>query len=396
MLKQLFFRSGAYFVGLVSVKLVATFLFVFLARFLQPDLFGKLTYFLTILSLLTLITDWGLVQWFQVHRTSTNEATLISRLVSARFFTLTVSVCIFLLFSLSFHSFSLVESVLFIALLVPEAFLSITDGYYLVRHRSVLIAFKQLSKYIFPILLVVFVQDKLTMQNVILSFLISSICTLVWYVPKKFFQVPSFSVSQIKETLSESSSYATLILTSALYSRGDAIILESKLGNTALGLYSAGYRYLDAMSLLPAAFAQNLFHISAQKESINKQKIITMTAVMGGLGVLFGACLFVFSHFLTTGLLGSAYEGTEIIVKIFAVVTVLLFINSPLSTIVQSSTVVKQFLPWGIMNTVLNIGLNVVLIPLAGGIGAAFVMLFTEATGLLINLYFVKQRLKKE
>jgi len=62
-----------------------------------------------------------------------------------------------------------------------------------------------------------------------------------------------------------------------------------------------------------------------------------------------------------------------------------------LSTVVQSSNYLKSFLPYGIINTVLNIILNLVLVTRYGIVSAAWVMLITEVTGLLINYYFIKK-----
>jgi len=41
------------------------------------------------------------------------------------------------------------------------------------------------------------------------------------------------------------------------------------------------------------------------------------------------------------------------------------------------------------LNTAANIALNILIVPKYGISGAAFVMLFTECTGLIINLGFV-------
>lgn len=394
MVRQLFFRSGVYFSGLVLVKVLSTFVFIFLARLLQPELFGKLSFFLTLLSLLTLVSDWGLIQWFQVNRTVANEVAQIKRVSHARLFAAIASMGIFILYNLVFHVFTPVETALFVFAIFPEAFLSVCDGYYLVRHRSPMIAVKQLSKYLAPVLIILIYQHHVSLLSVMCSFLISSLLTCLWYVPSSYY--PNFKVSrsQIFSTLSESSAYASLILTSAVYSRGDALILQNTLGNAAVGIYSAGYRYLDALSLFPGALAQNLFHLSTQKGTMTRSRVVTLTGVMTGFGLLFGVLLFLCSHFLTVGLLGQNYAQTEIVVKVFSAVTVVMFINSPLSTIVQSSTLVKKFLPWGVLNTTINICLNLVLIPIAGGVGAASVMLITECTGLLINVYFVRQTLK--
>ena len=57
----------------------------------------------------------------------------------------------------------------------------------------------------------------------------------------------------------------------------------------------------------------------------------------------------------------------------------------------RASVSVEKFLQFGIANTVLNVVLNVTFIPQFGLLAAAYVMLTTEITGLLINVYFVRK-----
>ncbi|MEK7070661.1 MAG: polysaccharide biosynthesis C-terminal domain-containing protein, partial [Patescibacteria group bacterium] len=160
-------------------------------------------------------------------------------------------------------------------------------------------------------------------------------------------------------------------------------------GNTALGIYGAGYRFLESLSLIPTALAHNLFPIASKDGVVTKRQVQHITLTMTVFGVIIGLLLYLFSEYIILILLGVAYKQVIPILQIFSVVVVLFFISSPLTTIVQSSSMVKQFLPWGIGNTMLNILLNIALIPILGINGAAWTMLITELTGLLINIYFV-------
>ncbi len=395
MVRKLLVRSGAHFSGLLLVKLFSTALFIFFARVLEPEIFGKFSYFMIVISLLTLIFDWGLIQWFQVHWSKDKEQELICKSAQARLVTLLVAMVIFAVYVSMFRVFSFLELTIGLLLLIPEALTSIVDAYYLVHKQPIYIALKQLSKYFAPFLLLLFFAHSLTLFQIYASFLLSSLFTLFWYIPSQYYTLRRCSFHELQKVLSESSAYASLIVTSAVYSRGDAMILESKLGHSALGLYSAAYRYLDAVSLLPNTIGQNLFHLSAQSGSMTRRQIGMLTLLMGITGVVTAGVLWVLSALLTKGLLGDAYASSQEIVKVFSLVTIVLFVNSPLSTIVQSSRLIKQFLPWGIANTVVNLGLNVLIVPIAGGIGAAWVMLGTECTGLLINLYFVHLKLRQ-
>lgn len=112
---------------------------------------------------------------------------------------------------------------------------------------------------------------------------------------------------------------------------------------------------------------------------------------MTACGIIVSLMLFFASGFLITDLLGPAYNAAILPLKIFCLVLLLFFINSPLATVVQSSDFVSKFLPWGIGNTIANIVLNIIFIPVYGITAAAWIMFLTELTGLFINIYFVKK-----
>jgi O-antigen/teichoic acid export membrane protein len=63
---------------------------------------------------------------------------------------------------------------------------------------------------------------------------------------------------------------------------------------------------------------------------------------------------------------------------------------------VQSSKYVQNFLPFGIANTVGNLILNILVVPIYGIHGAAWVMAVTETTGLIINIYFAQKLYKSK
>lgn len=396
MVKSLFLRSGFYFLGLVFVKFFSTFLFIGVANVLSLQDVGTISFFLTVLSLFTLVGDWGLIQWYQVQFAQKNDVKLESVVGQARLVLLCIAMVVFFFYYLLTKPFTPFLSFLFVIMLIPEGLLSVSDGYYLVRKQTYKIVVKQFFKYTLPFLFILYYSSKTTVEELILCFLASSLLSLFWYVPRSYFSLVGFSWQRIKNSLKSSSSYASLLLTSAVYSRGDSFILDATLGRTAVAQYSLGYRYLDALSLFPSALSQNLFHLSAQKTNLNARKLIYITILMAGVGLVAGGALFGMSQFLSVKLLGSGYAETQSVISIFAAVIILMFINSPLSTIVQSSALLRSFLPWGIANTLLNIILNIVLVPTIGITGAAWSMLITELTGLFINIFFVHKRLSHD
>ena len=392
MTKSLFKRSGNYFLGLILSKALNLFLFIYVAKLLVPQDFGSIIYYSTIVALATLIADFGTIQWYQKQISLfTNKTKVIHNLINARLFTFIISAILIGLYLLVSQRFSLFLSALLLLTLIPEALLSIFDGYYLEKKQPAKISIKQISRSVILAIFVLVFYQNLTIEIFAFALFASAITNIFWFVPWKYCKTFVFNIKKALKTLKQSSQYAVLITTSYAYSRGDSLIIENTIGSASLGIYSAAYRYLEGLSLLPTALAQNLFHIAAKKDTLKVTQVYKITAAMLVLGVLAGIGVFITAPFLTTTLLGSEYALSETVLQVFAVVVVLFFVNAPLGSIVQSSDLLKKFIPFGIANTAVNLALNIVYIPVYGVMAAAWIMLVTELTGLLINTWFVRK-----
>jgi O-antigen/teichoic acid export membrane protein len=68
-----------------------------------------------------------------------------------------------------------------------------------------------------------------------------------------------------------------------------------------------------------------------------------------------------------------------------------IFINAPVWNMMASSNMVHAFLPYAVGNTLLNIVLNLFLIPRYSFLGASFATVFTECTGFALQLWFANR-----
>lgn len=391
MYKLLLRRSSTHFTLLLFGKILSSVVFIYLARLLQPASFGEVVLYLTYINLGTLLADFGLIQWYQKHSHLLSKKKHIHAVLSGRFITLLVTIPVLSLLLFLTASFSFQISMLLIFTLLPEALLSIFDGYYFSEKKPLKVSGKLLIRNVLFVMGLFLISKNVSHLNLYVLYLVSSLLTLIWYLPYQYLVDWKFSLSQGIETLRQSSRYALLIFTSFAYARGDSLIIQYSLGPSFLGLYSAAYRYLDALSLAPTALAQNLFHISANKNAVSKNNLMKITLAMLVAGVAISSIMYLNANILTTVMLGSEYQAAQPLVQIFSFVLVLFFINSPLSTVVQSSDIFKSFLPWGIINTVGNIALNILFVPVFGIVASAWIMLLSEISGLIINLWFVRK-----
>lgn len=392
MTKSLFKRSGGYFLGLVFSKATNLLLFIFVAKLLSPKNFGSIIYYSTILSLVTLLADFGTIQWYQKEKSIFNRTEIIvNKVLNARLVSLAISGIILSIYLLYSQRFNLFLNSLLLVSLIPESLLSLFDGYYLEQKKPRKISIKQIARSLTLVVFVLIFSKVLTLEIFAISLFAAAFLNMLWFVPWKYVLKFKLNFKSGLKTLRSSSKYAVLITTSYAYSRGDSIIIENTIGSSFLGIYSAAYRYLEGISLLPNALAQNLFHIAAKKDNLKFSQVVKIMTIMTVLGLIAGFGVYIFADVLTTQILGNDYSLAKNVLQVFSMVVVLFFINAPLSSIVQSSDQLKKFIPWGIGNTIGNIFLNIWLIPMYGIMAAAWIMFATEASGLFINLFFVKK-----
>lgn len=390
MIRSLFKRSLAHFSGSVLGKIFSTAIFIALARFLLPQKFGELIFFVTIVQLLTVIADFGLKQWFQKHVQELGRKEAFGLALQARTGTLLVTALLLTMGLIFFQPFTIITSLILVLSLFTEALLSMADSYHLELGSAAKVGLRQPSMMMIFFLGLVLSGFGSSLNLIASCWFIGSLTTTFWFFPwQGLSHLPKFNLKKTLRTLKGSSRYALLTATSLVYAKGDQLIVEKTLGSLSLGLYGAAYRYLDGLSLLPATLSQNLFPVSAKTGQVSLKQLLKISAIMTLFGLLFALPLFFGAEVLTTGLLGEAYAPAIPILKIFAVVLWLFFINAPLATVVQSSNLVKDFLPFGILNTATNIVLNLILVPVFGLEASAFIMILTETTGFLVNLIFI-------
>lgn len=392
MIQGLLKQSGKFFSGLVFTRIVTTITFILLARTFSPEVFGDMTLYLTLIVIATYCADFGLVQWYQKTIDPSQRTRHFQRIVGVRIYTTILTLILFAVIFSYVPLFTPTLHMLFMLNLIPEAFLSILTGYYIEKKEPLKVSFIPLGRAFGVLLVFALWGSGLSAEMAIIGFMLGSCGALLLFFPWQ--ELKGFSLLRIQTaytTLRESLPYAYLILTSLAYARADQLIIRFNLTAQALGYYGAAYKYLEAASLIPSALAQNLFPISSKKDGVSLGQLTRIMIIMLSLGAVVSGVVHILSDFLILDLMGEAYRPAIYLLHILSVVIFLFFANAPLSTVVQSSDLVKKFLPWGVFNTSLNVGLNFALIPMYGVAGAAYAMLLTEITGLLINLYFTKK-----
>ena len=194
--------------------------------------------------------------------------------------------------------------------------------------------------------------------------------------------VPEFQFAVWKDFLIRSAPIAMGMIFSVLYFRLDIVMLQLMAEDKVVGFYSAAYKLFEVAVVLPHSFMLVLFptlveeyHSDRSQFKDRFKKALAMYSLIGGSIAL---ALWVFSQGIITLMYGDTFFPSISVLDILSGVILLFFINFLLSNILIISGR-ERVNTWNLVGaTVLNVILNLALIPLYGAIGAAWATLFCE------------------
>jgi O-antigen/teichoic acid export membrane protein len=210
----------------------------------------------------------------------------------------------------------------------------------------------------------------------------------------------SISFSSVFQIIKQSYPYALLVLLMTIYNRIDTIMIEKLLPNglEQAGIYAAAYRLLDAVNIFGVLFGTLLLPLFA-KMLISKEKIEALT---------FTAFKLIFAFSATAAICTSAF-GTEIMTLLYGdnvtevwvdIFELLIYSFIPVAsvyifgTLMTANANLRQLNIIAISGVVLNVVLNLLLIPKYEVFGATLATLITQSLVAVVHIVWSKSIFK--
>jgi O-antigen/teichoic acid export membrane protein len=195
--------------------------------------------------------------------------------------------------------------------------------------------------------------------------------------------VPEFRLSIWKDYLVRSAPIAFGMIFSVLYFRLDIIMLQFMTDEQSVGFYSAAYKLFEMSIVVPTSIMLVMFptlveeyHSDRYQFKKSSKKALGIFFIIGG---SFALILWGFSQEVITIIFGDEFHPSIAVLEVISGAVFLFFLNYLLSNILITSGM-ETINTWNLVGaTVLNIVLNLVLIPQYGAIGAAWSTLLCEA-----------------
>lgn len=360
----------------------------FLNRYLGVELRGEYAYYLNLSSILVIFIGFGLAQSYPraVRKGLDNVKNKYFALALLQFVLSFIVLLLNMLINKNWGN-------IYLLIMVPSQVFAQQVGY--------IAAVDKLKKYqkmnfidVFISLILNFLLFVMVPQYVIMAFIVialKSIIDLIYYIYllKPNLRKINFSSEELKFIFGLSFITMVMTLLININYKVDVIMLKNKVSNSQLGLYTTGTGLANYIWIIPDAFKNVLFSKTAKNDSIQdinwsiKISIAMSVICMLGLAVFGKIALFILYGIEFV----SAYNVTCIIM--FGAPSMILFKLISNLFIANGKQI---FYCIGLsISAMVNIFLNVILIPLYGINGAAFASVISYSVcGIIFYVRYIR------
>lgn len=229
-----------------------------------------------------------------------------------------------------------------------------------------------------------------------LTSVVQMLANYLFVVPLFFIKAKTrlwFSFAIAKRLFARSWHFILAGLTQAVSAHFGRLLLSGSLGDASLGFYNAAYMIATMWLFVPLAVIDSSLPVLLQTKKNNPEafrpRYQLMLMLVLGIGICAGIGLSLLAPWIVNLLYGESYAQAASVLRVIAWLGVFSNIGSARSIFIQAEEKQSSIKYISLIVAIATIGLNALLIPLFGLMGAAYACLlgfFTEsivATGIL-------------
>lgn len=392
----------------VITKLLAFVMILFIARHLQDVGFGKYSFALAFASFFAIVSDLGLstLTIREVARDKSLAGKYLGNILLVKFV-------------LSFVSFLLVVIAINLMHYPPDTTLAV----YIAGASVVVTSFNQFFRSIFRafekmeyeavvrvvekvvvfILVMCLIYFGYGLIEILFAFLISSVLSLIFsgLIVFKKFAKPKFEVdfSFLKNAIKEALPFGLTAIFVVIYFRIDTVMLSVMEGDAVVGWYNAAYNIIAGLTAVVAGsivgVSYPLMSRYFKTADGNLKKIyVQLLQVLFASGLFISIFVTIFSAEIIQILYDYEYSNSAMALKVLIWAFFIICISTISSTLLYSINKQKIVMIGTGLGAILNIILNLILIPHYSLVGAAYATVATELFGFIIYFYYSIKLLK--
>ena len=385
--------------GLLSLVLMAT-----IARKLGVDKFGTYTLALTIAGIFGVASDFGssylTIREVARDKTKTGgyllNGTIVKILLNILFFSIFL-VCVQYFYSINFRAVIYLACVASIFGMFAQFYISFFNAYEKMHFTSILTSLQSIL--ISVVCLVILLMginrvDYLFYGHIVVNFLmvLFSIVLLFQIISPKISNFdPSFSWQFFKKTIP----FGLFFMGGVIYFQTDTVMLSVMKDQTAVGLYQAAMRLIITFEIIPSLLSTALYpticktYVHSREEAGIMMMSVLRYMLFLGLPIAIGVTLL--SKEIILLVFGNQFMPAILLLQILSWIVPIRFCGHILGTALSASDN-QNVRAWATgLSAILNIVLNMILIPRYSYNGAAFASVITSGFLVVFYYYLIKK-----
>jgi len=204
-------------------------------------------------------------------------------------------------------------------------------------------------------------------------------------------------LARAKELVRESWPLVLSGLAIIIYMQIDQVMLGQMVGDEAVGLYSAAIRLSEVWYFIPTAIVSSVFpaivEAKASDSSVYAERIMKLFRLLVCIAYFIAIPLTFLAPFLVPALYGQGYLAAVPILAIHIWASLFVFLGVGQGPWNITEGYMKLSLQRTVVGAVMNVVLNLLLIPSYGGVGAAVATVISyAASGFLMNAFDKRTR----
>ncbi len=401
-LKDAVLKNITWIFGYRVIRLIlAFFITAWIARYLGPEVYGKLVYGIAIAELMMLFWSQGLKE---VVIKKIKQLELDDGLVSSAAFQLMLvgNLLLYGILALVLFAFEIPMLIKFIALICGLGILFRSfEAFELWFHSRLQVKYTVRVQLIAQILyMFVNVILIINSSNIIwfaVTYALQLFCAGIGFliVFRKHIKPVFFSsFTSIQKRIIKTGGFmilAKLIFTCSLLI--DRFIIESMLDLSSLGIYSASMKMVSIWTFISSAIS--LSFISVLTATEENERYYFLAKKMFGYTTSISICLVIlfapFSDFLVQIVFGELYQGGGKVFQILIFGLPFIFLNDGIKAWLVIKNQTLLYLMSMFLTTLLSVVLNIILIDKVGIIGSSFAFILSWFLGGMLFFSFFKE-----
>jgi polysaccharide transporter, PST family len=203
------------------------------------------------------------------------------------------------------------------------------------------------------------------------------------------------SFHQVRELLRDSWPMIFSGFVVMVYARIDQVMLGQMADDKAVGVYSAAVRLSEIWYFVPVIIASSVFPSLVKSKELGQQEYLHRIQKYFDLNVLLAYVLAIPTSLLSSTIIsflyGDSYQGAENIFTILIWGSLFVFMGVARHQVLLTEGLLRFALVSTVLGAIANIILNIWLIPVYSGVGAAIATLVAQFIAAYLSSFFIKK-----